>query len=100
MTLPTFPFRPGLQILIVVLAALGACQPDPAAEPEARTDVVTARPGDTRLDETTALALAALPLACLDRPHTAPSGSSYLYERPATLRPDFETTRSFYGCFD
>lgn len=88
-------------IVAVTLLALTGCRPDtePAA-PLDRPATVAARPGEAKLDESTAMALAAMPLACLDRPHAAPRGTGYLYERSATLRPDFETTRAFYGCFD
>jgi hypothetical protein len=47
-----------------------------------------------------ALSLAALPLACIDRPHPAPRNGGYLYERSATLRTDFENNLAFYGCYD
>ncbi len=83
-----------------MLPVMGACQPDVEIPTEEPSEQVTARPGDPELDEITALALAALPLACLDRPHRAPSSDGYLYERPATLRADFENNRAFYGCFD
>jgi hypothetical protein len=52
------------------------------------------------LDESLALTLMAMPLACIDRPHVRPSGSGYLWE--ATYRPpdDYQRTRVFYGCYD
>jgi hypothetical protein len=52
------------------------------------------------LNKDQALWLATMPLACLDRPHAAPSGRGYLWE--ATYRPpdDYQKTLAFYGCFD
>jgi Protein of unknown function (DUF2891) len=52
------------------------------------------------LDESNALFLAAMPLACLDRPHATPATRGYLWE--ATYRPvdDFQKNLAFYGCFD
>ena len=53
------------------------------------------------LDLETALSLATLPLGCIDRPHALPRNrSSYLYDVTYTRRPDFETERAFYGCWD
>jgi hypothetical protein len=82
--------------LIVVAGLLACATPEPPAEPEP----LTPPPEAPVLDERTALSLAALPLACIDRPHPAPRSAGYLYEREATLRPDFEQTLAFYGCYD
>ncbi len=99
--MPSFSSHRSLHVVALMLTALGGCQPDvDRTPPEAQPDPVFALPDEPKLDDNTALALAAMPLACLDRPHTAPSGTGYLYERTAALRPDFETTRAFYGCFD
>jgi hypothetical protein len=52
------------------------------------------------LDQPQALFLAAMPLACLDRPQPHPPSRGYLWE--ATYRPvdDFQKNLAFYGCFD
>lgn len=84
-----------------------ACQP-PAPQdhggnvPEAPTEPGTASPaGDRSLDEATALALAAMPLSCLDRPHAQRRDrTGYLDEISYERRPDFEGNRAFYGCWD
>jgi hypothetical protein len=53
------------------------------------------------LDLETALGLAAMPLACVDRPHATPRNRpGYLDERTTVRRPDYESTRAFYGCYD
>jgi hypothetical protein len=52
------------------------------------------------LDESLALTLTSMPLACIDHPQVRPSGAGYLWE--ATYRPpdDYQRTRVFYGCYD
>lgn len=53
------------------------------------------------LDREMALALAAMPLSCLDRPHTPPRNRrTYLDTLVATRLPGYERTRAFYGCWD
>ncbi|WP_234572872.1 DUF2891 family protein [Rhodohalobacter sp. 614A] len=52
------------------------------------------------LDLVTAVSLAALPLSCIDRPQTKSNYQGYLYERTEQLKPAFEDSLSFYGCFD
>ena len=53
------------------------------------------------LDIPTALSLAAMSLACLDRPHALPrSRLGYLDDRTSVRRSDYEKTRAFYGCYD
>lgn len=53
------------------------------------------------LDMETALGLAAMPLACIDRPHATPRNRpGYLDERTTVRRPDYESNRAFYGCYD
>ena len=99
--MPSLCSHRAIQAVTLTLAALGGCQPEvDRATPADHPGPVVVRSDELKLDASTALALAAMPLACLDRPHTAPSGTGYLYERTALLRPDFETTRAFYGCFD
>jgi hypothetical protein len=53
-----------------------------------------------QLDRPTALALVALPLACVDRPHEQPKGRGYLWESSSQLRGNYLKNRSFYGCYD
>lgn len=52
------------------------------------------------MDEKLALGLVALPLACVDHPHTKPTWREYLYNLDYRFVSDFENTRSFYGCYD
>lgn len=52
------------------------------------------------LNEQTATALVALPLSCLDRIHSNSSEESYLYRESAELRPTYEDSLAFYGCYD
>src|SRR5690348_7915755 len=51
------------------------------------------------LNESQALWLATMPLACLDKPQAEPSGRGYLWE--ATYHPpdDYQKNLAFYGCF-
>lgn len=53
-------------------------------------------------DETQALALVAMPLACLDHPQARPAGPAYLfmYDGKPRLMEDYDKNRAFYGCFD
>ena len=97
----------GVVLLLLVAVASIACDrgPTPAAtvaeapeESQAQARPVPVR--EAVLDERTALSMAALPLACLDRPQSASSRTGYLYARTQTLRQDFENTRAFYGCYD
>lgn len=84
-------------LLLVLVAGQIACQ---APEPPPPRTPLPAPEGAPVLDERMALSLAALPLACIDRPHPAPRGNGYLYERGAALRLDFESSLAFYGCYD
>ncbi len=84
--------RPLIGLCSLVLLLVVACVPQP--------DRQSVAPGSSDLNEETATYLAAMPLACLDRPHAAPQGTGYLYERTASLRVDYESTRAFYGCYD
>ncbi len=53
------------------------------------------------LDAETALALAAMPLSCLDRPHALrPDRAGYIDDVAYTRRRGFERERAFYGCWD
>ncbi len=51
-----------------------------------------------QLDAAGARTLAALSLACIDRPF--PNKPSHVIDRPGELRPPKELTPAFYGCFD
>jgi len=53
------------------------------------------------LDLETALALAAMPLSCVDRPHALrPDRAGYLDDITYARRRGFEQERAFYGCWD
>lgn len=53
------------------------------------------------LDLETALALAAMPLSCVDRPHALrPDRAGYLDDISYSRRRDFDQNRAFYGCWD
>jgi hypothetical protein len=51
-------------------------------------------------DRDTAMWLATLPLGCFDKLHDPPRGRGYVFESAITLKPTFQKTRAFYGCFD
>jgi hypothetical protein len=51
-------------------------------------------------DQKTAMWLATFPLGCIDKLQEAPKSRGYVYESAITLKPDFQKTRAFYGCFD
>jgi len=51
-------------------------------------------------DKNTAMWLVALPLGCVDKLHEPPRSRGYIYESTITLKPGFQKTRAFYGCFD
>jgi hypothetical protein len=53
-----------------------------------------------QLDRATAMALAPMPLSCMDHPEPRPNAVPYLWEATFTPVPDYETTRAFYGCYD
>ena len=68
--------------------ARAAAGRDSAAEPDV-------------LDLERALALAAMPLSCVDRPHALrPDREGYLDDIAYTRRRGFEQERAFYGCWD
>ncbi|MCY4398147.1 MAG: DUF2891 family protein [Gemmatimonadetes bacterium] len=74
------------------------------AEPDGASDAVgtvgTVGPA-ALLDTETALALAAMPLSCVDRPHTLrPDRAGYLDDIAYTRRRGFDRNRAFYGCWD
>ena len=72
--------------------------PEPAAvSPDSGSN---GNPGPA-LDLETALALAAMPLSCVDRPHALrPDRAGYLDDISYTRRRDFDQNRAFYGCWD
>ena len=78
---------------------------DPAHAGDAAPDLAAARDdaGDNlpALDLETALALAAMPLSCVDRPHALrPDRAGYLDDVAYARRRGFEQERAFYGCWD
>ncbi len=106
------PVSPTILVAAAVLAASCAPESQPAPEeseatPSAGGDVLagfTAAIPDAvvpELDREMALTLAAMPLACLDRPHAMPSDRrTYLDTLVSRRVPGFEETRAFYGCWD
>ena len=56
--------------------------------------------GTIALDRETAMWLATLPLGCIDKLHDPPRSRGYVFESTVTLKPNFQKTRAFYGCFD
>jgi hypothetical protein len=53
------------------------------------------------LDLEMALTLVAMPLSCLDRPHSAPRDRrTYLDTTVVSRIPGYEESRAFYGCWD
>ena len=99
-----------------VSVAATACTADaPAGSPEALAGAADTAPDTARsgapgttdpatapaLDTETALALAAMPLSCVDRPHALrPDRAGYLDEIAYTRRRGFDRDRAFYGCWD
>ena len=76
-------------------AAAAATDPDGASDAGDTVD-----PGPA-LDTETALALAAMPLSCIDRPHALrPDRAGYLDDVTYSRRRGFDRDRAFYGCWD
>ena len=100
----------------VAAAAALVFPPAPAAAQNAATPAAGAPPAEfpsleafaaslpnvepRPLDITMASWLAAMPTACVSRPHNRPNPVPYLWELTFTPVPEFETRRSFYGCSD
>ena len=61
---------------------------------------VHASDGAIAFDRETAMWLATLPLGCIDKLHDPPRSRGYVYESTVTIKPNFQKTRAFYGCFD
>ena len=61
---------------------------------------VHASDGAIAFDRDTAMWLATLPLGCIDKLHDPPRSRGYVYESTVTIKPNFQKTRAFYGCFD
>ena len=96
--------------MAVALASAG-CVPEssPNADEAAADASVAAAPAPNdadrnagpTLDLETALALAAMPLSCVDRPHALrPDRAGYLDDITYARRRDFDQNRAFYGCWD
>jgi hypothetical protein len=75
----------------IALAALAGSAPPAAA---------AAANGSVAFDRDTAMWLAAFPLGCIDKLHDPPRSRGYIYESAVSLKPDFQKTHAFYGCFD
>ena len=75
--------------------------PDPGSALDAVEDSSPALDLEPALDIETALALAAMPLSCVDRPHALrPDREGYLDDVAYARRRGFEQERAFYGCWD
>ena len=61
---------------------------------------IRASDGGIAFDRDTAMWLATLPLGCIDKLHDPPRSRGYVYESTVTIKPNFQKTRAFYGCFD
>ncbi len=73
----------------------------PVVPPSAAPSTTNAAGEPPALDTETALALAAMPLSCVDRPHALrPDRAGYLDEIAYTRRRGFDRDRAFYGCWD
>ena len=81
----------------------GAADTTPVAPPSAAPST-TNPAGESpapALDMETALALAAMPLSCVDRPHALrPDRAGYLDDIAYSRRRGFDRDRAFYGCWD
>ncbi len=64
--------------------------------------VIPADPVVPPFDEKQALAIAAMPLSCIDHPEGKPPDPNYLYtyDTKARLVDDYDKNRAFYGCYD
>ena len=108
-TAPRFRLAGGSGVATVAVVMAAACTteaPDDSAE-GARVAAAASAPAETTadagpaLDLETALALAAMPLSCVDRPHALrPDRTGYLDDISYTRRRDFDQNRAFYGCWD
>ncbi len=76
-------------LAVFLSVALGSVAP--RAEPSS---------GAIAFDRETAMWLATLPLGCIDKLHDPPRSRGYIFESAVTLKPNFQKTRAFYGCFD
>ena len=99
----------GLRIAILAAVVAAGCdEASPDHDPDgsgsvqrAEVDAPGATDGEWAFDESTALALAAMPLSCLDRPHAQRRDrSAYLDDISYQRRDGFEGSRAFYGCWD
>lgn len=92
--------------LVVSTLLLGACDvPDVpwlggGDDETSSTPTPAASDQGPVLDHPTALALMAMPLACLSRPHDQPSRTGYIWDSTPAMRSDYHATRAFYGCYD
>ena len=59
-----------------------------------------AKDGPIAFTRDTAMWLATLPLGCIDKLQDPPKSRGYVFESAITLKPNFQKTRAFYGCFD
>jgi hypothetical protein len=91
---PAYPISERIELAIETKA--------PATSAEDMTAFIDSLPDADvpAFDETMATGLAALPLSCIDRIHSQSDYEGYLYARTTALRPTFEDSLAFYGCYD
>ena len=90
--------------LATLLPLTGATKAEEEAKKELRT-YYESLPQATFpvFDETQAMALVTLPLACVDRPQSLPEQRQdylWVHDAKAHLLDSFDKDRAFYGCFD
>ena len=81
-----------LRLALAAAAALAIAVPAYAQPPSTMAPIAFTRD--------TAIWLATLPLGCIDKLHDPPKSRGYVFESAITLKPDFQKSRAFYGCFD
>jgi len=95
--------RPILSVLVLAAAAFGAA-PDKEAIKELRSYYDSLpTPKFPAFDESQAMALVTLPLACVDRPQALPEQRVdylWVHETKAHLADAYDKNRAFYGCYD
>lgn len=96
---------------VLLTALLSTCTPPDRPEEHGETPSSTTAAAETRgdngpidpwtLDQSTALALTAMPLSCIDRPHALrPDRADYLDDVTYQRRDAYEGDLAFYGCWD
>jgi hypothetical protein len=96
-------------LLLIASASASAAAPDKEAiDKEAIKELKSyyaslPTPKFPAFDESQAMALVTLPLACVDRPQSLPEQRVdylWVHDTKAHLADSYDKTRAFYGCFD